>query len=376
MDTEKITPPEVKQEKIEEKVQAQERVEEQTSNLKRRRLNIVLNTISVLLALGGIAWASHFFFQYYRYEITNDATVDQYITPINARVSGYIKDIRFTEHQFVHAGDTLLIIDDAEYRIKQMDAEAALMDADNSASVVSSGIVTASTNVDVSESNIEEVKARMWKLEQDVKRYRNLLDADAVSQQQYDQIKSEYNAQKAHLDALLKQKEALKSASIEASKRLGNAKANILRRQADLEMANLNLSYTVIVAPFDGYVGRRTLETGQLVQAGQTITNLIRNDQKWITANYLEKQIENIYIGQEVRIKVDAISKKSFQGRVTAISEATGSKFSMLPTDNSAGNFVKIQQRIPVRIDFENISPEDMQKLRAGMMVTAEASKK
>jgi len=384
MDTEKTSSPNTTtEEKGEEKKkdkekgeEKQQEKEEQKSNSKRRRLNIILNTISVLLALGGIAWVSYFFFRYYRYEITNDAIVDQYIMPINARVSGYIKEVRFTEHQFVHAGDTLLVIDDREYRIKQMDAEAALMDANNSESVVSSDIVTASTNVDVSESNIEEVKARIWKLEQDVNRYKNLLDADAVSQQQYDQIKSEYDAQKAHLAALLKQKEALKSMSTEVTKRMGNAKASILRRQADLDMANLNLSYTVILAPYDGYTGRRTLETGQLVQVGQTITSLIKDDQKWVTANYLEKQIENIYIGQEVRINVDAISKKTFQGRVTAISEATGAKFSMLPTDNSAGNFVKIQQRIPVRIDFENISPEDMQKLRAGMMVTTEATKR
>jgi len=350
--------------------------EEENSKVKRRRLNITLNTISVLLALGGIIWACNYFFRYYRYVITNDATVEQYITPINARVSGYIKEIRFMEHQFVHEGDTLLIIDDREYHIKLMDAEAALMDANNSASVNSSNIVTASTNVAVSESNIEEAKARLWKSEQDIKRYKNLLDAEAVSQQQYDQIKSDYEAQKAHLEALLKQKEALKSTSIEIEKRQGNIKANILRRQADLEMAKLNLSYTVILAPYDGYVGRRTLETGQLVQAGQTITTLIKNEQKWVTANYREMQIENIYIGQKVYIKIDAISKRVFYGRVTAISEATGSKFSMLPTDNSAGNFVKIQQRIPVRIDFENISDEDMQKLRAGMMVITEAEKR
>jgi len=353
-----------------------EEKEEQKSKPQRKKLNIILNTISILLALGGIGWTSHYFFRYYRYEITNDAMVDQYITPINVRVSGYIKEIRFTEHQLVHEGDTLLVIDPREYSIKLMDAEAALMDANNSASVISSDIVTASTNVDVSDANIEEAKARLWKSEQDIKRYKNLLDADAVSQQQYDQVKSDYEALKAHLNALLKQKESLKSTSAEISKRQVNAEANILRRQADLEMAKLNLSYTVILAPYDGYVGRRTLEAGQLVQAGQTITNLIKNDQKWITANYREMQIEKIYIGQEVRIKIDAFSDKTFYGRVTAISEATGAKFSMLPTDNSAGNFVKIQQRIPVRIDFENISGEDMQKLRAGMMVTTEAVKR
>jgi len=350
--------------------------EEQKSKPHRKRLNIILNTISVLLALGGIAWAAHYFFQYYRYEITNDAIIDQYITPVNARVSGYIKEVRFTEHQFVHAGDTLLIIDDSEYRIKEMDAEAALMDAKNAASVLSSNIVTASTNVAVSGANIEEAKARLWKSEQDLNRYKNLLDAEAVSQQQYDQIKSDYEAQKAHLDALLKQKESLTSTSTQVSKQQGSVEANILRRQAELDMAKLNLSYTIITAPYDGYVGRRTLEPGQLVQVGQTITNMIKNEQKWVTANYREMQIENIYIGQKVRIEVDAISNKTFYGRVTAISEATGAKFSMLPTDNSAGNFVKIQQRIPVRIEFENISDEDMQKLRAGMMVTTEAVKK
>jgi membrane fusion protein (multidrug efflux system) len=350
--------------------------EEHKASHKRRRLNIILNTISVLLALGGIGWAAHYFYKYYQYEITNDATIDQYIMPVNARVSGYIKKVYFIEHQLVHAGDTLLVIDDSEYRIKLMEAEAALSDANNSVSVLSSNITTASTNVAVSAANIEEAKARLWKSEQDLKRYKNLLDADAVSQQQYDQIKSDNEAQKAHLNALLEQKEALKSTSTEISKRQGNAEANILRSQASLEMAKLNLSYTVITAPYNGYVGRRTLEAGQLVQVGQTITNLIKDEQKWVTANYREMQIEHIYIGQKVRIKVDAISKKTFYGSVTAISEATGAKFSMLPTDNSAGNFVKIQQRIPVRIDFENISEEDMQKLRAGMMVTTEAIKR
>lgn len=342
---------------------------------KKRTRNIILNIISILLALGGIAWGVTFFIRYYRYEITNDATIEQYITPINSRVSGYIKEVRFTEHQWVNAGDTLLIIDDREFKIKEMDAEAALMDAKSSSSVLSSNIATTSTNVAVSDANIEEAKARLWKAEQDLKRYKNLLDAESVSRQQYDQIKSEYDAQSAHYNALLRQKESLKSTSAEATRKQGNVEATILRREADLAMAKLNLSYTAIIAPCRGYVGRRTLEAGQLVQAGQTITNLIKNDNKWIIANYREKQIENIYIGQKVNIKVDAISGKTFTGKITAISEATGAKYSMLPTDNSAGNFVKIQQRIPVRIDFDDISAEDMQKLRAGMMVVTEAIK-
>ena len=354
----------------------QEKVENKTTGGRKRRRNWIFNSISILLILAAVAWGINLFILYEKYEITNDATIEQYIAPINTRVSGYIKKINFTEHQWVNAGDTLVVLDDREFKIKLMDAQAALMDAKNSASVLSSTISTTSTNVDVANANIEEAKARLWKMEQDLKRYKSLLESESVSQQQYDQVKSDYDAQLAHYNALLKQRESMKSTSVETTKKEGNVEANILRREADLEMAKLNLSYTVITAPYSGYVGRRTLEIGQLVQAGQTITNLINEDNKWIIANYLEKQIKNIYIGQEVKIRIDALGDKTFKGKVISISEATGSKYSMLPTDNSAGNFVKIQQRIPVRINFEDLSNEDSGRLRAGMMVTTEAVKK
>ncbi len=339
----------------------------------KQRRNIILNAITILLVIAGIIWALNYFLKYYRYEITNDATIEQYISPVNARISGYINKIYFTDHQYVNEGDTLLLIDDREFKIRLSDAKAALKDAEASSSVLSSTINTSAMNVAVSEANIEEAKARLWKAEQDYKRYENLYEADAVSKQQFDQMKTEYDAMSAHYNALTRQQRSLQSSSNETQKKRENAEAAIIRREADLELAKLNLSYTVITAPFSGYVGRRALEEGQLIQAGQTITNLIRNDGKWVIANYKEKQIENIYIGQEVRVKVDAIKDKVFTGKVTAISEATGSKYSLLPTDNSAGNFVKIQQRIPVRIDFVDMSVEDMAKLRAGMMVESEA---
>ena len=177
-------------------------------------------------------------------------------------------------------------------------------------------------------------------------------------------------------NALLEQKRVALSQYSEASKKNTSAEAAILRKEADLDLARLNLSYTVVTAPYDGYMGRRTLEPGQFVQAGQTISYLVRSKDKWITANYKETQIVNIYIGQPVRIKVDALPGQVCEGKVTAISEATGSKYSLVPTDNSAGNFVKVQQRIPVRIDIINISEEDAQHLRAGMMVETEALRK
>lgn len=352
-----------------------------TSNHHKRRRqlirlkirNITLNTVCILLALGGIFWTINYFWKYANYEITNDAVVDQYIIPVNIRVPGYINDVRFTEHQFVKAGDTLLILDDREYHIKLKDAEAALMDARAARDALGSGIHTSEVNVSVQEANIAETKARLWHLEQDYLRYANLLKEESVSRQQYEQAKADYEAMQARYDALLHQKQAAQSQYTETTKKTGSADAAILRKEAELEMAKLNLSYAVVTAPYDGYMGRRTLEKGQLVQAGQTLTYLVRGQDKWITANYKETQIANIFIGQKVLIKVDALKQRTFHGVVTAISEATGSKYALVPTDNSAGNFVKVQQRIPVRIDLEDVSPEDMQLLRAGMMVETEA---
>lgn len=351
-----------------------DRKRKQLRRLKIR--NITLNTVCILLAFGGISWTVNYFWKYVNYEITNDAVVDQYITPVNIRVPGYIREVRFTEHQQVKEGDTLLILDDREYRIKLKDAEAALLDAQASKDILSSGIETSQVNISVQEANIAETEARLRQLEQDHRRYANLLTEESVSQQQYEQVKAEYEAMKARYESLLRQKSAAQSQYSETSKKSGSVKATILRKEADLEMAQLNLSYTVVTAPFDGYMGRRTLETGQLVQAGQTLSYLVRNNDKWITANYKETQISHIYIGQQVRIKVDAVDDRIFHGTVTAISEATGSKYSLVPTDNSAGNFVKIQQRIPVRIDLTDVSPEDMNLLRAGMMVETEALKR
>lgn len=134
------------------------------------------------------------------------------------------------------------------------------------------------------------------------------------------------------------------------------------------EKARLDLSYCVITAPSDGYLGRRTIEEGQLVGTGQTVTTIISGTSKWVVANFKETQVERLRVGQRVSISVDAFKGKEFAGTVSAISSATGSKYSMVPTDNSAGNFVKIQQRVPVRIDFEGLTDEDNQRLAAGMM--------
>lgn len=340
---------------------------------KLRRWQIAASVLGVCILIAGIVQAVMLFANYKHTETSNDAQIEQYISPINLRASGYIKQICFTEHQDIHKGDTLLILDDREYRIRVMEAEAALKDAEAGATVINATLQTTQNNASVFEASIAEIQIRLAKLEKDRQRYQNLVQRNAAAPIQLEQIETEYEATIKKLEAVKRQQKAARSGINEVSNRRKSTEAAIQRAQAALEMARLNLSYTVVTAPCDGKLGRRALEEGQFINAGQTITYIIPDNQKWVIANYKETQIENLAVGQEVKISVDAISDKTFNGRITAISGATGSKYSLVPTDNSAGNFVKIQQRIPVRIEFTNLSKEDNDRLAAGMMVIVKA---
>lgn len=301
-------------------------------------------------------------------EWTNDAQVEQYISPINAKVPGYIKEIRFKEHQFVHQGDTLLLIDDREYLVNVKQAEAALMDARSGRVVVDNTERTASTASSVYDAGIEEARIRIAKLERDTKRFTALLAENAATPIQVEQYQTELDAACQKLAQLERQKAASRSQVTEVTQRKTNADAAILRAEAAVDMARLNLSYTVVTAPSDGWLGRRTIQEGQLVSPGVTLTTIIPNTNKWIVANFKETQLARIRKGQTVEVTVDAIPGKTFTGRVSDISQATGSKYAIIPTDNSSGNFVKIQQRVPVRIDLDELSAEDNERMSAGMM--------
>ena len=334
--------------------------QEKAKKLRKLRCwQIVVSLLGVAIVVWGIIEVACLFLSYNRTETSNDAQIEQYISPINLRASGYIKKIYFTEHQEIHKGDTLLVLDDREYKIRVMEAEAALK--------------TTQTTASVYDASISEIEIRLAKLEKDRQRYQNLVQRNAATPIQLEQIETEYEATRKKLEATKRQQKAALSGVNEVSHRRESTEAAIQRATAALEMARLNLSYTVVVAPCDGKLGRRALEEGQFITAGQTITYILPDTQKWIVANYKETQVENLHIGQKVSVTVDAISNKEFTGTITAISGATGSKYSLVPTDNSAGNFVKIQQRIPVRIDFTNLSKEDNEKLAAGMMVIVKA---
>lgn len=328
----------------------------------------IINVFAVCLLSTGIALTVWKFCNPH-YESTDDAQVEQYLSPINVKVPGYIREIHFTEHQHVKRGDTLVVIDNREYNIALRQAEAALMDATSGRKVAERSLSTASSSASVFDEYIKEAELRAEKLGRDYDRHIKLLAKKASTPVIVEQYKTELDMANAKVAALKRQREAAKSSVGEVSQRRENAQAAIMRAKATVDMAKLNLSYTVITAPADGYVGRRTIEEGQLVNPGQTITSLIPDSKKWIIANFKETQLANIRKGMTAEISIDAFPDRRFHGVVTAISSATGSKYSMVPTDNSAGNFVKIQQRVPVRIDFDgDLTDDDNWRMAAGMM--------
>lgn len=330
--------------------------------------------IGIFLAIWGLYVIISLFVDYKSSETTDDAQVEQYLSPVNIRVPGYIKKIYFTEHQHVRKGDTLLVLEDDEYRIRLKEAKAALMDARSGRKVVANTLNTVSNSASVYDASIAEAQYRVEQLEKDYRRYSSLLKKNATTPIVVEQYQTQLEMARARVAALKQQREAAHSSVTEVDQRQENAEAAVKRAEAAVDLAALNLSYTVVTAPCNGCLGRRSIEEGQLVNAGQTLTTIIPDTRKWVVANYKETQISSLAVGQEVEVTVDAFAGKTFKGRITAISSATGSKYSMVPTDNSAGNFVKIQQRVPVRIELTDISDEDNARLAAGMMCVVKAN--
>jgi membrane fusion protein (multidrug efflux system) len=343
-------------------------------NKSQKRKILLLNISISLIVTFFIIWWVKEYFDLGDHLYTNDAQVEEYINPVNTRISGYVKEVRFTEHQNVKKGDTLVIIDNSEYKIQLEQAQAAYLSAMAAKNVSASSVNTVQSNLGISDANISAAQARVWNAEQNYHRYQNLLEEGAATQQQFDQVKTEYDALIAQKKALEQQRMTTTFSTSEASRKVTVSDAEIKRAQAAVDMAKLNLSYTIIVAPYKGVTGRRSIQEGQLLQAGQTLLSFVRNGNKWVVANYKETQITHLKIGQQMQLKIDGIDNKAFTGKVAAISEATGSKYSAIPTDNSTGNFIKVRQRIPVRIDFSDASDAKFQELiRAGMNVEVQS---
>lgn len=330
---------------------------------------MIYNILILCFLVGGLVYVCSRFIHLGNVEYTDNAQVRQHITPVNTRVQGFIKKICFEEFQPVKKGDTLLIIEDAEFKLRVAQAEADLSNALAGRSVTTAGIETTQSNIGVSDASIEEVKVTMENARRELQRYEKLLKEDAVTRQQYDNIKTAYEAAKARYQQASRAKRSTSLVKNEQTHRLGQNEAAVKLVKANLDLARLNLSYTVITATCDGITGRKNIHEGQLVQPGQAMVDIVDGTDLWVVANYRETQLPNIHEGAEVTMTADAVPGVKYKGVVESIFDATGAAFSLIPQDNATGNFVKVEQRIPVRIRLKGNSKADMKKLRAGFNV-------
>jgi len=374
------------------------------------RIAIVIGVL-VLLVVG------FFIYRYVTsYESTDDAQVDGHINSISTRISGHVVKLNVLDNQYVQAGTVLVEIDPADYQVAADRAKADFESAQASAvaagvnvpitsvstsSQVSSsdadvasaraGIAAARQQFDAAKAQRDQAEANNVKAQSDLVRYKQLVDKQEISQQQYDQAVAAAAANAAGVQAAHANADAAQSQVTQAQQKLLQAQANwrnaqtgprqieIMRskaasaaadaqqKKADLDQAQLNLLYTKVVAPVAGVVSDRTVEVGQNVAPGQELLKIIPLNDIWITANYKETQLREMKVGQRVTIEVDA-NGRSYNGKVNSIAGATGARFSLLPPENATGNYVKVVQRIPVKIVLDPGEDKD-QSLRPGMSV-------
>lgn len=335
----------------------------QTDQLITKITAWIAGVIAIALAIWGIITLV----QLYSYEETNDAQVEEYINPVTSRVVGFIRAIKYEENQTVKKGDTLLIIDSSEYQLQQEEAEAGLSNAEAQISVLQSNVETTSKLSQASKSMIASAKARMIKQQQDYDRYAKLYSVESATKQQLENSKAALDVASSDYRSAMENYQASLSKINDIKAQKGVYDSEIKRRQALLNRNKLDVGYTVIRAPYNGKMGRRTIQEGQLIQAGQTLAYIVDQDAgKWVIANFKETQIAHMHINGAAEITADAFPGKKFKGKIVSLSPATGARFSLLPPDNSTGNFVKIVQRIPVKIQLTD-SADVLDQLRAGM---------
>lgn len=344
-------------------------------NMNRGTRKIFRDVVVIIVILAGLLWVCSKFCHFGTVEYTDNAQIRKNIVPINSRVQGFIDRVCFDDFQFVHKGDTLVVIESSEYELKMEQAKANLQKALMENTAMQTMISTTANNLAVSDANIEETRIRLEQAETDYRRYEQLYGEKAVTRQQYDNAKADYEATKAKYDMLVRQKKSTSLVKDEQTQRLEQNQTNVDVAKAALKLAELNLSYTVIVAPCDGVTSRKAVQEGQLIQPGQTLLSLVEHDNVWIIANYKETQTAHIREGMPVDITVDAVPGVKYYGEVSTLSNATGAQYSVIPQDNSAGNFVKIEQRVPVKIIFtDKNSRENIGLLRSGMNVECEVN--
>jgi membrane fusion protein (multidrug efflux system) len=380
---------------------------------RKNRLKRIVPLVVVIIGLGALLWWLHS----RQYEDTDDAQVDGHIGQISPRISGYITKVYVEDNQEVQAGQLLVEIDPKDYQVALARAQADYQDSQATAAAANynvpiTNIATASQlesakadangaeaaisaaqkNLDAARAKEQSAVATNVKAQNDVKRYKPLVERDVISKQQYDAAVATADSTQADVESAQANVIAAQEAVRQAEARLVQAQAGVrnaatgprqvrvtearatsaestaAKNRAELEQAQLNLQYTKIYAPVHGIIGHRTAEVGQFVQPGQALMSLVDIDNVWVTANYKETQLRNMRPGQPADIKVDAFGR-DYKGKVLDIGGASGARFSLFPPENATGNYVKVVQRIPVRIVLDPDQNKD-HRLRPGMSVT------
>ena len=330
------------------------------------RKKIAVNAVVITLLIVGICWIVSTFI-HFGGAWTENAQVRRDIVTLSARVPGFVSEVRFEDFQKVSKGDTLVIIEDSEYRLHVAQAAADLENARTGRKAMGTSISATDNNIAVSDAALQEVRIQFENAEREYKRFSDLYAKEAVTRQQYDGVKTQYEALKAKMQTMEAQKRTTRLVKTEQEQRLSQSEGGIAICEAALRLAEINLSYTVIVATCDGYVSEKFIQEGQLVNPGTPLVAIVSDARPWVIANYREKQMSRIAVGDPVTIKVDAIGSKTFKGTVSSIASATGASFSPMAPDNSTGNYVKVAQKVPVKIEFD--SAEDLDALAGGMSV-------
>jgi len=317
-----------------------------SKKIKKRKT--ILSTLLGVVLLSGAGFGINEVSYYDKHVDTDDAHIDAEISPVIARIGGYVDSVRFVDNQRVTKGDTLVILDGRDFRVKLEQAEAGFASSGSSAKVNEANIMSAEASVSAALADVEAAKSLM-----------NI----ASNRAEREEARTHLNAMNARLKASQKQADALRI-------QLKTTFSAIDMRKADIDYARLQLSYTVITAPVSGIISKRVIQPGQYVQAGQSLFSIVNDTSIYVTANFKETQIQKMRQGQRVNLKVDAYPDIEYEGEVGSFSPATGSTWSLLPADNATGNFVKVVQRVPVKIAINGSSAEK-RMLKPGMNVKA-----
>jgi membrane fusion protein (multidrug efflux system) len=344
--------------------------------MDKRTKKTVANIIIIALILGGMAWIGSNFI-HIGCEFTDNAQINQNLVNVNSRVQGFIEHIYVEEYSHVGKGDTLMTIEDSEYRLHVAQAEAGLQNALAAKAAGVKGVTNAANSVAVTEAGMSELEVLLKNAETDYLRYKALYEQDAVTKQQYDAMRTQYESLKAKMETIKRQRVGSKINKDEHTIRIEQQDAAIEVAKAALNLAELNLGYCTIIAPCDGYTSRKLVQQGELVQPGMRLFTIVDEDSRWVVANFRETQMKNIELGDKVKIEVDAFPGKTFEGIVSHISTATGAKYSPVAPDNSTGSYVKVEQRVPVKITFTTDNEADaVNRLAAGMNVECKVLRK